>query len=161
MSGFLTLHASDPAVHVLYDKHCNYASDSGFNLYFPETLYLSKGQTVLIDLGVSGEFKHLETDKRLGHLLVPRSSIGKTPLRMANSIGIIDKKYSGHYKVMVDVMSDFIVVKGTSLFQLCLPSLDSFYTKVVDVKQEPTDERGDGAFGSTDSMLASRLKELM
>lgn len=153
------LYASDPQVQSLYDVKGNYPSDSGFNLFFPETLELKKGETVLIDLGVSGAF--FENGERLGHLLVPRSSIGKTPLRLSNSIGIIDKMYTGHYKVMVDVKADFVVVKGTSLFQICLPSLAPFPTHVINAKQELTAERGEGGFGSTDNFLASRMKEIM
>ena len=39
------------------------------------------------------------------YMLVPRSSISKTPLRMANSIGIIDAGYRGEIMAAVDNIS--------------------------------------------------------
>ena len=42
-----------------------------------------------------------------GFYLYPRSSIGKTQFRLANSVGIIDSSYRGNIMAMVD-MSEFL-----------------------------------------------------
>ena len=48
------------------------------------------------------------------HTFNARSSISKTPLRMSNSIGLIDGGYRGELKVYVDNISDdpFELKKG-------------------------------------------------
>ena len=40
----------------------------------------------------------LNNDKNIGYYLYPRSSISKTPLILANSVGIIDSGYRGNIK---------------------------------------------------------------
>ena len=40
-----------------------------------------------------------------GYYMYPRSSISKTPLRLANSTGIIDSGYRGHLMAMFDVVN--------------------------------------------------------
>jgi len=91
------------------------------------------------------------TDEYLpvSYMLVPRSSISKTPLRMANSIGIIDAGYRGEIMAAVDNTSDkdYMVVPGQRLFQIVHPTLYPFNVAVVDELSET--ERGDGGFGST------------
>lgn len=90
----------------------------------------------------------------VGYYLYPRSSMAtKTPLRLANSVGIIDAGYRGEIQAAVDVLSQdgFQLPSGLRIVQLCPPSLDSpIYVKVI------TDEsllgktmRGAGGFGST------------
>lgn len=85
-----------------------------------------------------------------GYWLIPRSSIGKTPLRQSNHVGLIDEGYRGHIMVKVDNLSDqeFTVKKGDSLFQLVLPNLFSDWT-LQKVDQLNSTERGSGCFGST------------
>ena len=58
--------------------------DSGLDLYCPEKIIIKSGETHLIKMGIACEM----TDEYLpiSYMLVPRSSISKTPLRMANSI---------------------------------------------------------------------------
>jgi dUTP pyrophosphatase len=83
------------------------------------------------------------------YYLYPRSSISKTPLRLANSVGIIDAGYRGHIMAKVDNMSDseYIIKRGDRLFQICMPDLR---TPTVIFDHVSTDtERGSGGFGST------------
>ena len=89
--------------------------------------------------------------KSLSYMLVPRSNISDSPLRMSNSIGIIDSEYRGEIIAKVDNISavDYVIHKGVRLFQLVHPSLESFGINV-----DPTDglsdkSRGEGRFGST------------
>lgn len=92
-------------------------------------------------------------------LLLPRSSIYKTPFRLCNSIGLIDAGYRGEVKAMVDNLDrqDETTVRhdcGTRLFQICqynyLP-----WKKIVltDTLPSPPDNRGEGGFGSTGLQL--------
>ena len=91
-------------------------------------------------------------------LILPRSSTGsKTPLRLANSVGLIDEGYRGELLVCVDNHSnfDFIIPEGGLFFQLCAQDYVPF-AKVVLVDSlnalpQPRDDRGAGGFGSTTS----------
>ncbi len=83
------------------------------------------------------------------YYLYPRSSISKTPLRMSNSVGIIDAGYRGHIMAKVDNISDtdFIVKAGDRYFQICVPFLVT--PTVVLAEVNDVTERGAGGFGST------------
>jgi len=91
-------------------------------------------------------------------LILPRSSTGsKTPLRLANSVGLIDEGYRGELLVCVDNHSnfDFIIPESGLFFQLCAQDYVPF-AKVVLVDSlnalpQPRDDRGAGGFGSTTS----------
>ena len=82
-------------------------------------------------------------------MLVPRSSIFRTPLRQANNIGIIDSGYRGRIMVPVDNRSnrDYFIDAGDRLFQLVHPSLKPISIEIV--KELDETERGSGGFGST------------
>ena len=82
-------------------------------------------------------------------MLVPRSSIWRTSLRQANSIGIIDAGYRGHIMVPVDNISneDYIIKPGERLFQIVHPLLKPIEVELTDTLSET--ERGSGGFGST------------
>jgi len=79
--------------------------------------------------------------------LYPRSSISKTELRLANSVGIIDRGYRGNLCAMFDVKTPFVAMKGQRFVQICEPSLEPF--KVVIVDELDSTKRGEGGFGST------------
>ena len=121
------------------------SSDSGFDLFIAEDMILPAYSMQLIDLKVRCEplFKG-------GYYLYPRSSISKTPLRLANSVGIIDNGYRGTLKCAVDNNSDkdFIIKKGERYFQVCHPLLLPMKINIVNSVNMKT-ERGEGGFGST------------
>ena len=80
----------------------------------------------------------------------PRSSIGKTPLRLANSVGIIDAQYRGNLIVQVDNISNvpYTIQKGQRLFQICSQDLTPFCDiKIVESLLDT--ERGSKGIGST------------
>ena len=83
------------------------------------------------------------------YYLFPRSSISKTPLRMSNSIGLIDGGYRGEIMASCDNIKDFNfkIEKGQRLFQLVAVDSSPISYKVVDELSETT--RGQGGFGST------------
>ena len=90
------------------------------------------------------------------YYLYPRSSISKTPLIMANSVGIIDKDYRGDIMAKVrhipfEGVEDYKVEMGTRLFQICSPDLSPL--KLVIVEELTETSRGEGGFGSTGNKL--------
>jgi len=85
-----------------------------------------------------------------GYMLVPRSSISKTTVRLANSIGIIDMNYRGDVMVVVDNIgdTDVLLQEGCCYFQIVafdgkLPSY-----QIEEINPDDT-SRGSGGFGST------------
>ena len=135
------------AAQGVYNDIKSYKDDAGFDLYCPDQLLLEPKETTLIKMGIACEM----TDDYLptSYMLVPRSSISKTPLRMANSIGIIDAGYRGEIMAAVDNTgdNDYMIVPGQRLFQIVHPTLYPFSVGVVDELTET--DRGDGGFGST------------
>jgi dUTP pyrophosphatase len=126
------------------DVQKNHASDSGFDLYVPADITIPPNSTVTIDHEIACEPQFAG-----GYYLYPRSSISKTPLRLANSVGIIDNSYRGSIMARVDNRSDepYTVKKGERLFQLCHPSLMPLTVRLVDTLSETA--RGAGGFGSS------------
>ena len=83
-------------------------------------------------------------------MIFPRSSIGaKTPLRLSNSVGIIDAGYRGELGVLYDNTSDEAVTinQGDRIAQLMVMPSYRFMPVVVDSLEES--DRGEGGFGST------------
>jgi dUTPase len=96
----------------------------------------------------------------VGYYLYPRSSIVKTPFRMANSVGIIDAGYRGEVMGVVDnidaanndmkVCIERYMPPLSRVFQICAPSLEPFFVRIVEHESElGVTERGSGGFGST------------
>ena len=123
-------------------------SDSGFDLFMAADAVLDPNETRLLDLQVRAELL-LGAQGPHGYYLYPRSSISKTPLRLANSVGIIDFGYRGTLKVAVHNTGPFAytIRRGERLFQLCMPSLSPFQVAFGAVSRAT--ERGEGGFGST------------
>ena len=128
-----------------------YEGDAGFDMIIddfevkkPEAL--GGKEVVALKFGVAAEFSD-----GTGYYLVPRSSVYKTPFRMANSIGIIDKGYRGQLiancDTVVENWAELFEPKGKSFFQIIRPDLEPF---VVELVEELSDtERGARGFGST------------
>ena len=133
----------------LYASRANYSTDSGFDVCMPSDVTLEPNSTTMIDLGVRCELRSPKGTVVHGYYLYPRSSISKTPLRLANSVGIIDAGYRGILRVAVDNRSNapYNLSKGDRLFQICMPSLAPF--EVVFDAINTNTERGEGGFGST------------
>ena len=138
-------------VRELYRDHSTYhEGDSGLDLFFPEEVNIGPRETKLINLKIKCEaWKNANNPETYSYYLYPRSSISKTPLRMSNSVGIIDAGYRGNIMVSVDNISDnpFTIDKGTRLFQICGPTLSNITFELTDSLSNTS--RGDGGFGST------------
>ena len=129
----------------LYQNHGHFHDgDAGLDLYILEDASFSPGETKLIKLGIS-----CEPEDGKAYFLLPRSSISKTPLRLANSIGLIDGGYRGEIMAPCDNIKDFEyqIEKGQRLFQLVAADCSPISYKIVDNLSDTT--RGDGGFGST------------
>ena len=100
--------------------------------------------------------------KYTGYYMYPRSSLSKTRLRLANSVGIIDSGYRGNLIGMFDCFSagkqslceteyDYIVKPFEKLVQICAPNFRPIFVELVETEEELSSVtlRGEGGFGST------------
>lgn len=130
----------------LYSERSGYSGDAGFDLYcIYDQVIPAKSYSNKIKLGIFCEATS-------GFFLYPRSSMGsKTPLRLSNSVGIIDIGYRGELMAIVDNISDqdFEIRRGERYFQICSPGLKEITMEIVD-ELTPT-QRGEGGFGSSGS----------
>lgn len=133
--------------------------DSGFDLLVPEQHEVSGnclGYTLSSKV-VSALYSTPITDRMFkkyttGYYVYPRSSISKTPLRVSNSVGIIDSGYRGHLIGKLDNLSSqpYTIEKHSRLFQICAPNLSRIHVELVDsIEQLGITKRGTGGFGST------------
>ena len=83
------------------------------------------------------------------YLLMPRSSISKTPLRLCNSVGLIDAGYRGEIMAAVDNIKqdDYTISVGQRLFQIV--AMDGSPLSFELVNELSLTSRGAGGFGST------------
>jgi len=136
--------------------------DAGFDLYCPETIEYNKENkenkenNIKVDLKVKCSAEII-TDSwkkyNTGYYLYSRSSIYKTPFRLANSVGIIDSGYRNNIMAVFDKIGDepYTIEKYTRLVQICSPSLCPIYIFVVEKEEflSETTERGFNGFGSS------------
>ena len=142
-----------------YEWQNNPHKDAGVDLYCPEDITIDPGKTYFIKFCIkcalykkggppASDGSDLQW-KPCGFYLMPRSSISKTPLRMSNSIGVIDSGYRGQIMGAVDNISrePYQIEKGRRLFQVCEPRLEPM--EIILVNNLDTTLRGEGGFGST------------
>lgn len=93
--------------------------------------------------------------RQIPYFLLPRSSTGlRYPIRMSNSIGLIDYEYRGEIGAIVDILyetdslSPENLKSGHRLFQL-MPITFCRNIEVKLVDKLPESDRGEGGFGST------------
>jgi len=105
--------------------------------YMTHLVTISTGIAVEIPMGYVG-------------LLFPRSSIYKTNLRLANSVGVIDSDYRGDVRVIFDTRmfpGMFGYNVGDRVAQLVLTSV--YNPELVVTKELDPTQRWLGGFGST------------
>jgi dUTP pyrophosphatase len=86
-----------------------------------------------------------------GYMLIPRSSIIKTSLRLANSVGIIDQSYRGELVAVVDNLQSKEVNLRTGECYFQIVAFDGLLPSFKLVNQLDQTIRGKGGFGSTTS----------
>jgi dUTP pyrophosphatase len=170
--------------NLLNNKHI----DAGFDLFLPENedpdeidkwdetiRFFGTGWNTnpvnKVDFKINCSAKmYCDTGKifNTGFYMYPRSSLSKTKLRLANSVGIIDSGYRGNLIGMFDVANideaqeqtreqnrekdyDYCAKVNDRLVQICAPGLVPIYVEVVDFIEDLGNEteRGSGGFGST------------
>ena len=156
----LYIYAENPELQSLLKTHLNLKhrwTDSGFDIPMLEGSWdsdmLNRNHGVKLGIHVAAS-NIVNTPSSC--LLLPRSSIGTTPFRMTNSIGLIDQGYRGELQAKVDIISGVYFYEwesGTRMFQLCrrdfLPWTDIIIVNSLEDLPTPPDDRGHGGFGST------------
>lgn len=172
----LEMYTSQIAKHNTSTETSNFPN-SGFDLFVPLETQMNKDfQTYFVDLKIKTEMIYcdknlhmtLETEEgeqetvsgasySCGYYVYPRSSISKTPLMLANHVGIIDSGYRGNLIAAVrkfpennsSISTNYVVEKHTRLFQICHPTLCPIFVVLVPESELNSSERGEGGFGST------------
>jgi dUTP pyrophosphatase len=132
--------------------------DSGFDLICPERVNIIEKLNIMVDHKIVCAMKY--KNKFVSYYLYSRSSTPiKTPLRLANSVGIIDSGYRGHIKAYFDVVMNFDlnrniqfnVNSGARYVQLCPSCIDKpmMVVLVDDISMFGKTNRSDNGFGSS------------
>lgn len=145
----------------LYRNHSSYhEGDAGLDLFITEDRTILPGETRVIDLEIKCQSKSLILNpfkwytrgfwKYHSYLLVPRSSISRTPLIMRNSIGLIDSGYTGTLKIPMWNTSKeaFYIKRGQRFVQLVNADLSPVKFELSECLIN-CGSRGEGGFGST------------
>ena len=118
------------------------------DFYAAEDVTVWDERTYRVGLGVA-----VEVPKGFVLQLVPRSSIGmETPLRMPNSMGVIDSDYRGEVAAIyvndeTKGMIPYQINKGDRIAQGYLVATPKI--NLVEVEELSDTDRGDKGFGST------------
>jgi dUTP pyrophosphatase len=168
------------------DKHNNNLFnnkflDAGFDLFLPENEDYELGDKVRffgkgwkdispvnkVDFKIKCSAQmYNDTGKifNTGFYMYPRSSLSKSQLRLANSVGIIDSGYRGNLIGMFDVVNiedeklneinggDYFAKVNDRLVQICAPSLVPILVEIVENEYElgnESSERGNSGLGSS------------
>jgi len=154
------------------EKKVSYKGDSGIDLFTPEEVTFLPGETKMINLQIKCQMVDNMTENDVSYYLYPRSSISKTPLRLANSVGIIDAGYRGELMVALTYIptnkhfmeindngkldlydNKFVLSAGTRIVQICSGDLTPINYELKDELTET--ERDGGGFGSTGGIAAN------
>ena len=159
----LYIYVADEDMRNLYKEHLankHRYTDSGFDLLMPKQYlecdknWYGVGLTVHTGIIVAAL---TENGNPSPSLLLPRSSICNTPLRLCNSIGLIDMGYRGEVMAKCDFVPfeirGYVIEKGDRIFQLVQHNFMPWkYITIVDNPNDlpyAIDNRGTGGFGST------------
>lgn len=125
--------------------------DAGFDLFVPLDSVSNSQSRTHIDYGIKCAM--FLNGRPCGYYLFARSSTGtRTPLRLANSVGIIDAGYRGNCISILDNIygETYDIKSGDRLVQLCAPNMTyPFKVEIVSESELGVTERNDGGFGST------------
>jgi len=178
----LNIYLTDDVPHTIVEKYKHLAEttnsvlepnskeykklfDAGIDLFtIKDQCITGTSLSTKIDLGINCSMifvNNSASEKKIthcGYYLYPRSSTGsKTPLRLSNSVGIIDSGYRGNLIACFDNhgTNDYQVVCGDRLVQVCSPNIT--YPTLINIVtttkklelQNSINRRLKGGFGST------------
>jgi dUTP pyrophosphatase len=135
--------------------------DAGFDIFVAGADILSKPLANKVDFAVVCACKMVSNtgSYNTGFYMYPRSSISKTPFRLANNVGIIDAGYRGHLIGMFDIPSGQTehIKQLDRYLQICAPGLVPIFVELVSNKEELglNTARGEGGFGSTSNATST------
>ena len=147
--------------------------DAGIDLYCPTSESIKNGSlSNKVDMGVKCSMIYISVNNitketrqiPCGYYLYPRSSTGsKSPLRLSNSIGVMDSGYRGNVIACFDNIDHnnqynenmHVIDLGSRLVQICSPNIT--YPTLINIVPDDSlldipnmnNRRGAGGFGST------------
>ncbi len=147
------------AAATMYLSKPYHERDAGFDL-FSETIGVepigdasaASACSTMIDQQVIAACYDTERKLFRAFWMLPRSSLSKTPLRLSNSVGLIDAGYRGSIKAAVSNIGSvkFDAPTNNRYFQLSTPDLLPWdKIEIVDAIPGGATLRGAGGFGST------------
>lgn len=127
------------------------AGAAGFDLhavlpYGHNKLWIEPGEVLKVGTGVAVSIN----DPEWALFLLPRSSLGKIRVRLANCVGLIDSDYQGELLVVMENAGEdsFCVERGDRIAQgVFMPVRQAEFMVVEEFSV--TTERGSKGFGST------------
>jgi dUTP pyrophosphatase len=134
----------------LYKNHGNYyEEDSGLDLFTVSDVEIPPNSTKIIGLGVCCQLQNKDTGKYYSYNVYPRSSISKTPLLLANSVGLADSGYTGELKMALHNTSNlpFKIFRGERYVQLVKGDLSNISMEIVETLRNTI--RSSNGLGST------------
>ena len=139
-----------------HNENCNTSLhyDAGFDILTPQEIDCPPLCATKLNSNIVATLYDCN-ENPLSFYMYARSSISKTPLRLANNVGIIDSGYRGNLIGAFDNIRDdtYIIEKYNRLLQICAPNLSKFLVEVKKVDDfkllHESTNRGAGGFGST------------
>lgn len=119
-------------------------TDAGADLFATVDVEIEGGDTYFMDLGVQMAIP----EGQFG-MIVARSGLGSAGIIPRNCVGIIDSKYRGNFKIMIENKSNelFKIGVGDRIAQLLILPVNTPSFNVVDELNMTGDRNG--GFGST------------
>jgi dUTPase len=141
-----------------YKTHERLNDNAGFDLFSARDINITDSSVIdFIPFGIKArmtkttllECGDIAKVEDCHYWLAPRSSIFKSGLIMANSMGVIDHTYRGELKGPVwSITGDSHIKAGDRLFQIVAPDMGHIkHIKIVDALSST--QRGANGFGST------------
>jgi dUTP pyrophosphatase len=129
----------------------NNSDNSGFDLFFPEETIFSSIDSKMVKFNIKCVMRDFYGGSAVGYYLYPRSSLSKTPLMLANHVGIIDAGYRGEIIGAFRLLQSepYIVRAYERVLQICKSDLRKFNVILSDISNIDNTLRGAGGFGST------------
>ena len=131
------------------NHNVNYKTDVGLDIFIPNKIEVP-ANAISFKIGTGIKVSAFINNNKSSFMIFPRSSMGsKTPLRLCNSIGLVDPEYTGESFLIVDNMSSesYVIEKYDRLVQFVGPSHENPDVIVVDSSEETI--RSDKGLGST------------
>jgi len=150
----LQIQILNPAIQTYYlNYHPAHLGDSGIDLPLPNHVILPNDSNTgphELMLGIRVALYERSTGRPSSFFLIGRSSLSRSPVSLANAIGVIDAGFRGELSIRVRKHHpDSIEFRqGDRLVQICAPNLKSIRVSVVD-ELASYGTRGDAGWGST------------